>query len=225
MKAFLRSPMGGLWHENEIETLRSPALTVLRGKIETLKWNDYSFISFAGHGFYSNQRRSTIVQLNAHETLDSLDLRIGATKHTLILDCCRKREDETRILKATFEGFAMDAAKRQSLNPRECREFFDKTISNCATGLVVMNACSIDETAGEQKASGGYYTSSLLDVAYEWADKRLHDTNLSQNYRTLSTQSCHDQAAKRVEQLSGGRQTPSFDGPRVEKKFPFAIVA
>ena len=88
-----------------------------------------------------------------------------------------------------------------------------------------MNACSIDETAGESASDGGYYTSSLIDAGNKWAKKRLSTIDLSKSFATSSTQESHEAAAIQVKLLSGGRQNPSFESPRVEKKFPFAVVA
>lgn len=225
LNKYFKSPVGGLWYENEIVTLFSPSANEIRREIEFLRVKDYSLIFFAGHGYHSNQRGSTILHINSTETMSSLELRSGAQKHTLILDCCRKREDERRLAKATMESWAFDSARGQTLNPAECRRFFEKEISNCDGGVVVMNSCSIDETAGESESAGGYYTSSLIDSANEWAGKKLTVIDLTTNYATFSTQQCHNAAAVQVKLLSGGRQTPAFESPRTEKKFPFAVVA
>ncbi|HDR8989918.1 TPA: caspase family protein [Burkholderia vietnamiensis] len=222
---YFKSPFGGLWYENEITTLISPSTNEIRMEIEALKTKDYSLIFFAGHGYHSNQRGSTILHVNSRETISSLELRNGARKHTLILDCCRKREDERRLLKATMESMTFDSAREATPNPMECRKYFDEEISQCDDGIVVMNSCSIDETAGENESSGGYYTSALIDSANKLARVKLTTINLKTNYAAFSTQQCHNAAAAQVKLLSGGRQTPAFESPRSEKKFPFAVVA
>jgi hypothetical protein len=119
LRTHLKSPIGGLWHENEIITLISPSVNEVRKEINVLKSKDYSVIFFAGHGYYSIQRKCTIVNLNSRETLDSFELRCGAQKHTLILDCCRKPENERRLLKAAMESMTLDYAMGQRLNPLE----------------------------------------------------------------------------------------------------------
>ena len=119
----------------------------------------------------------------------------------------------------------LDSARRQTLNPSECRQYFDKVISDCDGGIVVMNSCSINETAGENESDGGYYTSALIDVSNEWAAKKLLSIDLAANYSTFSTQQSHSAAAAKVKLLSGDRQTPTFESPRADKKFPFAVVA
>lgn len=225
LRKYLLSPVGGLWYDSEITTLMTPQVSTIRAEIEVLKRADYSLVFFAGHGYHSNQRGSTILHVNAREDMNSLELRIGAQKHLLILDCCRKREDEKRLLKSAMESMTFDSARQQTLNPAECRRYFDKEIALCDGGIVVMNSCAVDETAGEDESSGGYYTSSLLDSANEWAGKTLLNIDLTKSYSKCSTQTCHETAVGRVKLLSGGRQNPTFESPRTERKFPFAVVA
>jgi len=225
LKKYFKSSVGGLWYDHEIITLFSPSANEIIKEIELLKTKNYSLIFFAGHGYHSNQRNSTILHINSTEIMSSLKMRIGAQKHTLILDCCRKREDERHLAKAVMESMTFDFAKGQSLNPKKCRQYFDNKISNCDSGIVVMNSCSINETAGESESEGGYYTSSLIDSANGWAKNKLMTIDLARENATFSTQECHNAAAAKVNMLSGGRQTPAFESPRAEKKFPFAVVA
>lgn len=225
LKQYFRSPAGGLWYENEIKTLISPSSSEIIREINLLNANDYSLIFFAGHGYHSIERNRTILHINSRETLDSLELRVGAQKHSLILDCCRKQESERRLLKSVTEAMTLNFAEGQKLNPSECRKYFDQVISDCDGGIVVMNSCSINETAGESESEGGYYTSSLINSANAWAKNKLASIDLTKNYATSSTQECHNAAVAQVKILSGGRQTPNFESPRAEKKFPFAVVA
>lgn len=225
LRDFFKSPIGGLWYDTEITTLISPSANDIRRQIELLKINDYSLIFFAGHGYHSIERKRTILHINSKETFDSLELRVGAAKHSLIMDCCRKPESERRLLKATMESMSFDSARAQQPDPAQCRRYFDKAIGDCENGLVVMNSCSIDETAGESSSEGGYYTSCLIDSANEWAKNRLRTIDLTKNYATSSTQERHNSATAHVKSLSGGRQNPTFESPRSEKKFPFAVIA
>ena len=225
LRAYLKSPIGGVWRESEIITLISPLESEVKRQINLLQLNDYSLIFFAGHGFHSAQRNRTILHINSSQTMDSLDFRIGAQKHTLILDCCRKSEEEERFLKAAMESLTLDFAQGQKLDAAQCRMYFDKTISECDSGIVVMNSCSVDETAGEHKTIGGYYTSSLIDAANDWAKAQLTSINLAENYLMYSTQDCHNDAATQVKKLTGNRQSPNFESPRTKKQFPFSVIA
>ena len=224
LRDFFKSPIGGLWYDSEITTLISPSASDIRRQIELLKVNDYSLIFFAGHGYHSIERKRTILHINSRETFDSLELRVGAAKHSLIMDCCRKPESERRLLKAAMDSLTLESRSQQP-DPAQCRLYFNKAISDCENGLVVMNSCSINETAGESSSEGGYYTSSLIDSANEWAKNKLRTIDLIKKYATSSTQECHNSAAEKVKSLSGDRQNPTFESPRSEKKFPFAVIA
>lgn len=225
LKIYLKSPIGGYWRDNEITTLISPSKDVVSMQIDLLRTSDYSLIFFAGHGYHSVEKNRTIVHINSAEKLDTLELRKGAQKHTLILDCCRKPVVEQRLHKLAIESESANFLQRQKLDAAQCRQYFEKRISECENGIVVMNACKIDETAGETESTGGYYTSSLIDSANEWARKQLASLDLSKNYSIFSTQECHNMAVEQVKLLSGNRQNPSFESPRTEKKFPFTVVA
>lgn len=224
INSFLLSPIGGAWKEYEITNLTNPSKETILKNIQLLKKHDYSFIFFAGHGYYSMNSDSTIICINKNETLDSVELRKGAPKHTLILDCCRELVKDF-ILKEAMESLAFDSVNIQTVTSSECRKYFDKEIDDCNPGLVVMNSCDLNEYAEESASRGGYYSSSLIKSAVDWADNKLLRINLHTNYSKYSIQDCHDKASIRVKKLSGNRQNPVFEGPRSEKKFPFAVVA
>jgi hypothetical protein len=86
---------------------------------------------------------------------------------TLILDCCRRIERPS-----LFAADALEKALKEevTLNPRDCRRYYEEGISKCPTGLVTLFACSIGETAGDSSAQGGYYSYSLR------ADPRRRDS-------------------------------------------------
>ena len=223
LKSHLKSSFGGAWNDNEIETLLRPDLKTVESHTSLLTSLDYSFIYFAGHGYYSNQKDQTIIQLNENENIESNLLKTGALKHTLILDCCRERTDD-EPLKEAMESLAFKMEKK-SPNRQECRKFFDEDIENCAKGIVVMHGCSVDETCGEAENLGGYYTSSLIKSAKKWAENKICEIDLAKDYCTMSTYSCHNLAATQVRQITKDRQNPVIEAPRTKKRFPFAIVA
>lgn len=147
---------------------------------------------FAGHGYYSQSRKTTMLELRKGEEIDSLELRAGAPKQTLILDCCRKIEVET-LRKAVF---AEAVQKRADIHSDECRRYYDDRIARCPSGIAVLWACSIGETAGDDKARGGYYSFSLLDEAESWA--KDNNVDISRNVSILSVVGAHDFAEVRA---------------------------
>ncbi|PHM81165.1 hypothetical protein CHH38_13260 [Acinetobacter nosocomialis] len=225
MNSFLKSAIGGAWKESEIINLTNPSKNIVISNINQLEKYDYSFVFFAGHGYYSTSKDCTVISINRSETLDSTLLRKGSPKHTLILDCCRELVDEQNLNEAAFESMVYDSATTQYIDIQECRKYFDKKIKESNLGLVVMNSCDLNEYAGENEKRGGYYTSSLIKSARDWADKKLVTINLQKNYATYSTKKSHDSASTIVKRLSADRQNPVYEGPRSDSSFPFTIVA
>ncbi len=218
---FLRSPLGGAWYSSEIIALDDPSAAAVRAAIRTLKSADYSLVLCSGHGYVTSDRRSTIVCLRGDDEMDSKELRAGAKKHTLILDCCREVAKPLRLL-AEDALAKMDAAARR-LTRSECRFYYDKELSECPADLVILHSCDLDERSNDDSARGGYYAYSLIDVAETWAEKKT--TDLSERYATFSVPRAHNRARFAVQQLSGNRQNPQIKKPRSEPYFPFAIVA
>jgi hypothetical protein len=218
--AFLKTPLGGTWQPEEINSLLSPSKDEVNTAIGALKNVDYSFVVFTGHGFHGKSADETHVELRPGVEMNSIHLRTGAPKHTLILDCCRVVSKE-RITEALVKA----AADRQlvTLNPSECRKYFDLRISRCAKGLVVIHACGKDETATENENNGGYYSHELIRGAINWRNEKNIDTSDSLSIRSIVR--AHEGAADRVKKLTGGRQNPEIDKPRTEIHFPFAVIA
>ncbi len=219
-KTFLTSPLGGLWYTNEVDILHKPNKATVREAIQKLKGYDYSKIIFSGHGVYSSIHKSTILELNKSESIDSVELRNGSKKQTVILDCCRKVE---KIIIHEFVERLMKAAAITQLSPSECRRYYDSRIEECDIGLIVMYACSINETAGDDSSKGGYYSHSLISSATKWADSDSKD--ISKTIYYFSAIMAHDAASSNVQSLSGGRQKPVIEKPRSGPYFPFAIMA
>lgn len=64
---------------------------------------------------------------------------------------------------AVFEEYVAEFAKAlMQLNPNECRRYYDQRVEECESTLIVMHACDINETAGDDSSKGGYYSYSLI---------------------------------------------------------------
>jgi Caspase domain len=217
---FLRSPQGGLWKEGEIRILDRPEVSEVRNEINYIRQVDYSFAAFAGHGFHAQDSDSTILELKRGANLDSSELKRGAPKHTMIIDCCRKVEDFVLLRE-------MKKAARSvpSLNALKCRRFYDQEIAECSPGFIALYGCSIDEEAGERSDSGGYYSSSLIRSAENWLETKL-DLDTQHYYSVLSVPGAHSAAVGKVTSLSIRRQNPVIErSSREGPYFPFCIAA
>jgi hypothetical protein len=219
--SFLLSPNGGMWRASEIEKMDRPTKAAVRAKIATLKDSEYLQLIFCGHGYHSVSRDSTIVELRKGEEIDSVEFRGLAKKQTLILDCCRQRHPD--IPTVMMDSMMKAARSRPLINPAECRRLFNKKITDCSSGLVVLHSCDEDETAGDDSKRGGYYSSSLLRASKEWASEEEVDT--SRQFQALSIVGAHRRAVPLVHTLSGGEQNPQIEKPRSDPYFPFCIVA
>lgn len=217
-KSFLLSGLGGGWLPGEITALKRPSRQEALNAISALKGADYSLVAFCGHGYYSASRNSTILELKAAVELDSVDLRQGATKRTIILDCCRKVYPEIALEAAMEKAIAK---ADHVVDPSEARRYFDKKLTACAKGLVVLFGCSMGEKAADDSERGGVYSSSLIRGAEEWA--RTNKTNTSLNYDVLSVVGAHIRATTLVKSLTGKTQNPTIQKPMSDPYFPFAV--
>lgn len=217
---YLCSPVGGAWNRSEIEVLNKPSTQDVRIAIAQARLVDYAFVVFAGHGYYSAEKRSTMLHLKLGVEIDSAELRQGAKKQTVILDCCRKIERTQLLQKSAM--LTLESFSESAFNPSNCRKYFDSKVEQCADSLVVIHSCEINQTAGDDPIQGGYYSYNLLDCANDWASKLSYS---STHYYSQNIVVAHEPAAVQVSRLSGGRQTPVIEKPRTNPYFPFAVAA
>ncbi len=215
---FFLSPMGGAWIASEITTLIRPKLLDVESEILKQEKSDYSITIFCGHGHYDTIKKSTYLELQSKTEIDSVKLLSGASKHSLILDCCRVFTNagvisEKRMMKS--------ALQQMTISPSRARETFDEEVRVCYPGAVVLYGCAVGETAGDNSQLGGLYSSSLLLGAASWSEQGVVRSGKPPS--VLSIASAHDVAKPRVAQLTAGRQNPQIEKPRVAKHFPFAV--
>lgn len=215
-KQFLTSPVGGYWNANVIKCMHRPTVKEVQSYLSELKTVDYSLIVFSGHGYYSMENDSTILELRINEEFDSNDFQDVCEKQTIILDCCRVIQPSLVV-----EEFPKKALAKvlTTSDGKKFRKYYNERIAECRPGLIVLNACAIDETAGDDDQRGGYYSWEIIESAKKWADDlMLQDIN--DEFKILSAPSLHQMAASKVK-----RQTPQIEKPREGLYFPFAVVA
>ena len=220
--SFLTGGTGGFWKQSEIKTLNRPSVSEVRDQLKLLPTYDYVLAIFAGHGWYSTTSNSTVLELRANQSIDSAEFRRGAPKQTLILDCCRHKSPNTAFSEAR-DSVMKSASQGPRINEEACRRYYDSKIDSCASGLVVLNACSPDEAAGDDSLKGGYYSSSLLQSSEDWV--RNSTVNTSTHSVVKSVVASHSDADPMVQKLSGYRQHPSIEKPRTAPYFPFCVIA
>jgi hypothetical protein len=220
-KNFLKSPLGGLWYEHEIETITRPTLSDLIGKLKAQSYADYFLFIFCGHGYYSNSKRETMLELRLGEEMAESLARSICKKQAMILDCCRERHG---LVSEILESFSAKAANMYpALNPADCRIYFDKHLAKCPEELVVMYGCEIGQRAGDNTQKGGVYSYCLLDGAEDWWKNSKINTSI--NIDILSVCDAHNRAVPLVIKERGEKQKPAITKPRTEPYFPFAVIA
>lgn len=217
-KRFLCSPLGGFWYDTEITILTNPSSSAVTNAMSSISSTDYALIVFCGHG--NVQNGSTFIKINDSEMINSNLLRVGASKQTLILDCCR--EVQPIALMDSLEARASIVTKAE-LNSQECRKYYDKAISDSKSGLIVLHGCALNEYCGEDASKGGYYSSSLVKAARDWHGDSQDNT--ASTYGIFTVPTAHDNAAILVKGLSGKRQNPDIEQPRTLSTLPFAVIA
>lgn len=210
-RSYLASPTGGAWDESEISTLKNPTKANVLSGVEWLKGGEYSFVVFSGHGKHSMALNSAVIQLGPGVELNSVELRVGAARHTLILDCCRHIVDD----RATKADFASAMLKEERSSVIASRQKFDRELERCPPGMVLLSSCSMSEMSDDTSA-GGRFSLALLDAASNWRSGRFSDD-------VLSIVAAFDSAKPGVQKSSGYRQTPDIEKPRSSPYFPFAV--
>lgn len=154
-KKFLRSGVGGAWHENEIQVLTNPSKLYLEVTLSLTKDANYDFVIvvYAGHGGWE---RTTILEINPKgETINETDLKGLAPREILSLDCCRATSTVTDNLnEAQLKMFSETI--RSSIRAR-----YDARTMQAVAQQVTLYACSVGECAYCTN-EGGYYTKNLL---------------------------------------------------------------
>lgn len=213
-KHFFTSALGGGWHRSEIIHLHRPSPDQVNNALQAIKESDYSMVIFCGHGY--SYHGETIVELKKDYDYKASSFRNSIGKRTVILDCCRVIAKE--ITTGIYE-FAHRYLEQRDMNILEARQYYDEQLLKCPNGLVVMNACDLNETAGDDEKQGGYYSHSLMECATKWFEGK---TELKKE--CMSVVSVHNVAAERVRLLSGGKQNPKIEKPRSLPYYPFAVI-
>jgi hypothetical protein len=228
-RALLTAAHGGAWKPEEIETLDRPSAERVREEITKMSTHEYTMIAFAGHGWFSSTDNATALTLRKGESISSLELRRGAHKRTLALDCCREVRAQSAFKQAELRGMSKFAEARAAVkrtpNPQLCRQKFDQDIQSASEGIVVWHSSTPPEVSGDDESFGGYYTSGLFAGANQWKEK-VADDWIDTAPRAYSVVDAHEAGVKSALLLSGDTQHGRIEKPRTGKNFfPFAVFA
>lgn len=214
-REFLTSPLGGAWTNDEITTLSTPDELTLQIELLKAKEAGYFFFVFAGHGCHSDDHNDTLIDLGK-KLFPLRRIRNTASRETIILDCCRERT--SGVVLDSF--MAKAAVLRSDLNALACRRAFDAHTLKCSETTVVMQACSIGQTAGDTP-EGGRYSRALLKSAKSWGQGKPSPYQITEIFSVAQVHAAAEQAL--LEQKV--KQKPTIEKPRSPLTFPFAVAA
>jgi len=215
---YLKTSTGGAWFESEILTLTKPSSTTLLTTIERAQSvSDYLFISFSGHGYMKkppygsfiapSEKELTILCLNDDEQVP-LSIINPRIRNFVIADSCRGYEEE--ILEKAYK------AESRALNFAEgiARQVFDHAVLSAEIGQAVAYSCGINESAGEDKNRGGYFSAAMMECGLAFA---TYGTQ-----RAISVEEVFRCAFQKVK-AQAATQNPEYTPGRRIAHFPFAV--
>lgn len=227
--SFFKEPYGGLWNDSEIIRKLRPAKSEVLQELCALRNDriDFSIIIFCGHGFYSTDTESTIINLNdQNELFNSDDFKFYTGKSIIIIDSCRV---ESTITEATIILEQRTFAKAGLVSdPEGCKRLYNNRILECDEQVIISYSCDIGEKSYDNSSLGGFYSSrGLLNVTKELVRANpLTPRMISEDKCFIfSFPKCHELARPRVQSLSGNKQNPQIEKPTNGTYLPFAIVA
>jgi hypothetical protein len=216
---FLRSDLGGAWKDAEIVTLRKPFTTQVEREVGVAR-DCYCFVAFSGHGC-----EGSVVLNDSVDSFPIAKLKPTGGRGTVVVDACRG------IAEGRIYNFANQSLASIALNAKsgETMELFESrtanvkaaaavseafrnwvaVLENSAHGTVEMLSCAKGQSAQENPASGGFYTSLLLRSAERWSQRTT-------NEKVHTTKNAHDYAANNLPP----QQTPEYSP--IGLAFPFA---
>ncbi len=167
---YLQSDTGGAWRSDEIIPVRQTIAAADLEEILALGATfDYALVVFTGHGFVGLENGVTYCCINDSESIPCGSLETGATRQLTIIDGCRLTTSLApyRQVGKTVIGEAHDEARARRYRAA-CRAAYDELVARAPVGTGFIYACSPDTAAGDTRA-GGLFSSSLIEVASDWA--------------------------------------------------------
>lgn len=218
---YLCSIEGGYWYPSEITPLSKPTKKVLLDEIRKAEREaGYLFIAFSGHGYTKRANpylfpQPTVNQLTMLCINDAEEIALSeinpAIKNFIIADSCRTIERVEKAY-AAFADFISESAR--SDKERYARMLFDDAVINAEAGQIIAYSCGINESAGEDKNRGGYFSAAMMESGLGQASRGFQ--------RAISTAETFEQA-RLIVKSQAAQQNPEYSAGRRLRHFPFAV--
>lgn len=197
---FFISPIGGMWHAQEISVLDKTSVAELKRYIQRYQAMqlDYFIFVFCGHGGSRNDE--VVMEINDTDRFVRESEVVNVAPRQLnIFDCCRVEEDDNSYdLLTEMRTFSQGG----KITLGDVRKRYDERILKAVPQSACLYACSLGESAMGNN-SGGYYSYHLLKAA-----RNIKNDDL---YKTIGL--CHNEACESLETISP-RQHPDGKLPR-----------
>jgi len=182
--SFFTSPVGGNWHDNEIEFLENPSRRrLIRKIVEVEKANyDYVIVIFSGHGIEVDNE--VVLFLNKEgEEIELSDLTNLSQRQLIIADCCRK----SFTLLPTDLVSMLTETTILSMSRDQIRQAYEDRILDSMPQEVVLYACDEDESAWGTSEGGNYLQYLLHATQRALTDSDSPFVNISRaHYKAAS---------------------------------------
>jgi hypothetical protein len=171
-KTFFLSYAGGAYEENEIGCYEEPS-TIQTAAFFDSKQFDFVAIVLIGHG--ATQDNYQAFQLNEGEIIQAGTFSIRAKKQLYIVESCRRTTTglNPTNLSGKTPNFRKGGVIRLPLSRSKCRKLYDAAIDQCNEGIVILFACSINETAKNY-----YFSRLLIKSANNWHISIKHKSTI-----------------------------------------------
>lgn len=164
--AYLRSPVGGAWVNDEMRVFQNPNTEDVENEFDCTNV-DFLLVYFAGHGFHDGAQ--TTLQINEREVLGEKTLSGCAKRQLTIIDACR-----VQVPRSFGLGDPITESEKHPLmiDNDEARACFDRAINHAPQEYHTLYACKVGQTSKESVVAGGHFTNALLQSAWTWASKQ-----------------------------------------------------
>jgi Caspase domain len=216
-RRFLGSLGGGAWEPSEIQVLRNPNRTHALQAVQAAQNFDYGFVVFSGHGYHGvgASLSETVVCLTGHDEARISELFPRVRRSVVIADCCRKEVTLAANVREQLLASAAFANERRTIDRATARANFDAAVMQCEEGRIVLYACDVNQSAGDNTRTGGCFSSSLLSHAERWSENSRAGTS-------LDVRDAYNQA-RQVTNGINYPQNPQMEAGRRLSYYPLAV--
>lgn len=219
---YLCSIEGGNWYQSEIVALSKPLKRTVLEQIRAAEREaDYLFLAFSGHGYTKKANpyafpQPTVNQMTMLCINDSEEMSLAeinpSIKNFVVADSCRTIE----LVQKSMITEALQASYRFSNAEQSARTLFDNAVTNADAGQIIAYSCGINESAGEDKNRGGYFSAAMMEAGIDQASQGVQ--------RAISASDVFAQA-KLIVKRQAAQQNPEYSPGRRIRHFPFAVKA